>query len=151
MVPRTIVPVCNCRRGFFALQCHKFLSPLQTGLQKGIGLDGTPLHEHEETIVSRVRMQAGIVKARSAGDSVKEKQKKKPSGAGIVKARGADDSVKEKEKKPRRRNRRSAKRGRFRKGKTKEKAKWCRNRKSAKRGRFRKEKTKEKSQEVQES
>ena len=42
-----------------------------------MGLDGTPLHEHEETIVSRVRMQAGIEKARSADDSVKEKEKKK--------------------------------------------------------------------------
>ena len=77
MVPRTFVPVCNCRRGFFALQCHKSLSPLQTGLQKGRGLDGTPLHEHEETKVSRVRMQAGIEEARSADDSVKEKEKKK--------------------------------------------------------------------------
>ena len=45
---------------------------LQTGLQKGIGLDGTPLHEHEETIVSRVRMQIGIVGTQSANDSVKE-------------------------------------------------------------------------------
>ena len=101
MVPRTFVPVCTCRRGLFALQCHKSLSPLQTGLQKGIGLDGTPLHEHEETIVSRVRMQAGIVKARSAGDSVKEKQKKKAKWC---------------------RNRRSTKCERFRKGKTKEKS-----------------------------
>ena len=93
MVPRTFVPVCNCRRGFFALQCHKSLSPLQTGLQKGIGLDGTPLHEHEETKVSRVRMQAGIEKARSADDSEKEKEKSR--GAGIEEARSADDSVKE--------------------------------------------------------
>ena len=37
-----------------------------------MGLDGTPLHEHEETIVSRVRMQIGIVGAQSANDSVKE-------------------------------------------------------------------------------
>ena len=42
-----------------------------------MGLDGTPLHEHEETIVSRVRMQAGIEKARSADDSEKKKEKKK--------------------------------------------------------------------------
>ena len=63
--------------GDFVLQCHKSLSPLQTGLQKGVGLDGTPLHEHEETKVSRVRMQAGIEKARSADDSVKEKEKEK--------------------------------------------------------------------------
>ena len=42
-----------------------------------MGLDGTPLHEHEETKVSRVRMQAGIEEARSADDSVKEKEKKK--------------------------------------------------------------------------
>ena len=99
MVPRTFVPVCNCRRGLFALQCHKSPYPLQTCLQEGMGLDGTPLHEHEETIVSRVRMQAGIVKARSAGDSVKEKQKKKAKWC---------------------RNRKSAKRGRFRKRKEKE-------------------------------
>jgi len=42
-----------------------------------MGLDGTPLHEHEETIVSRVRMQIGIVGAQSANDSVKEKTKEK--------------------------------------------------------------------------
>ena len=58
--------------GVFVLQCHKSPYPLQTGLQEGMGLDGTPLHEHEETKVSRVRMQAGIEKARSADDSVKE-------------------------------------------------------------------------------
>ena len=58
--------------GDFVLQCHKSPYPLQTCLQEGMGLDGTPLHEHEETIVSRVRMQAGIEKARSADDSVKE-------------------------------------------------------------------------------
>ena len=63
--------------GDFVLQCHKSPYPLQTCLQEGMGLDGTPLHEHEETIVSRVRMQAGIEKARSADDSVKEKEKKK--------------------------------------------------------------------------
>ena len=66
---------------------------MQTCLQEGMGLDGTPLHEHEETEVSRVRMQAGIEKARSADDSVKEKEKSR--GAGIEKARSADDSVKE--------------------------------------------------------
>ena len=77
MVPRTFVPVCNCRRGLFALQCHKSPYPLQTCLQEGMGLDGTPLHEHEETKVSRVRMQAGIEKARRADDSEKEKEKKK--------------------------------------------------------------------------
>ena len=77
MVPRTFVPVCTCRRGLFALQCHKSPYPLQTCLQEGMGLDGTPLHEHEETIVSRVRMQIGIVGAQSANDSVKEKEKKK--------------------------------------------------------------------------
>ena len=64
-----------------------------------MGLDGTPLHEHEETQVSRVRMQAGIEKARSADDSVKGKRKEKSRGAGIEKARSADDSEKKKEKK----------------------------------------------------
>lgn len=58
--------------GVFVLQCHKSPYPLQTCLQEGMGLDGTPLHEHEETIVSRVRMQIGIVGAQSANDSVKE-------------------------------------------------------------------------------
>ena len=122
MVPRTFVPVCNCRRGFFALQCHKSLSPLQTGLQKGRGLDGTPLHEHEETKVSRVRMQAGIEKARSA-TIPKRKKKRKSRGAGIEEARSADDSEKEKEKKKaevQESKKREARR--FRKGKRKEKA-----------------------------
>ena len=50
---------------------------MQTCLQEGMGFDGTPLHEHEETKVSRVRMQAGIEEARSADDSEKEKEKKK--------------------------------------------------------------------------
>ena len=58
--------------GDFVLQCHKSPDPWQTCLQEGMGLDGTPLHEHEETEVSRVRMQIGIVKAQSADDSVKE-------------------------------------------------------------------------------
>ena len=111
MVPRTFVPVCNCRRGFFALQCHKSPYPLQTCLQEGMGLDGTPLHEHEETIVSRVRMQAGIEKARSADDSVKEKEKKKVEAQESKKREALTiPKRKKKRKKPRRRNRKSAKR-----------------------------------------
>ena len=90
---------------------------MQTCLQEGMGLDGTPLHEHEETIVSRVRMQAGIEKARSADDSEKEKEKKKAEVQESKKREALTiPKRKKKRKKPRRRNRKSAERGRFRKG-----------------------------------